>query len=213
MKILITGFDSFGGEKMNPSYESVKKLPDKILGWEVVKIEIPTVINKSMDKIVNNIKKIKPDVVICVGQAGGRSCITPEKIAININDFAIKDNEGNKVVGEKIQQEGDDGYFSTLPVNKIVEDLRKKGIPSDISYTAGTFVCNDVFYNLMYYVKNNKLNIRCGFIHIPFVFEQVVDKKNTSAMTLEMITRGLDSVIKTVIQNEKDIKSNLGTIC
>lgn len=141
MKILITGFDPFGGESINPALEAVKKLPDTILGQEIIKIEIPTVFRKSLEKIEENIQKHNPDVVISVGQAGGRFGVTPERVAINIDDARIKDNEGNQPIDISIYEDGENAYFSNLPIKAMVKEMNDNGIPASVSNTAGTFVC------------------------------------------------------------------------
>ncbi len=119
MKILVTGFDPFGGEKINPAIESVKKLPDKILGAEIIKLEIPTVIGKSVDKIREKIKEVNPDVVLSIGQAGGRPDITVERVGINCDDCRIKDNEGNQPIDEKVVEDGPAAYFATVPIKAM----------------------------------------------------------------------------------------------
>ena len=150
MKILVTGFDPFGGEKINPAIESVKRLPDIIAGAEIIKLEIPTVAKKSLQKIDETIEKYNPDVILSIGQAGGRFDITVERVGINIDDFRIADNEGNQIIDEPVFPDGDSAYFSNLPVKSMVENIRKQNIPASVSYTAGTFVCNYVLYGVRY---------------------------------------------------------------
>ena len=133
MKILLTGFDKFGKDSVNPSIEAVKKLPDKIEGAIIIKKEIPTVYKKSVDILLRTIEKEKVDVVLNVGQAGGREGISIEKVGININDFRIPDNEGNVIIDEKIIQTGDDAYFVNIPVKAIVKNLNNNGIESNYS--------------------------------------------------------------------------------
>lgn len=196
-KILITGFEPFGGEKINPAYEVVKNL-GKIDGVELIKLEIPTVFQKASKLIFDKIEEVKPDAILSIGQAGGRTSITPEVMGINLRDARIEDNEGNKPICEIIFEDGQDGLFSTLEVRNIVENIKNAGIPAELSYTAGTFVCNDVLYSVLYYIKKNNLDIKAGFIHVPFILEQVIDKRNTPSMTLENITKGIEIAIKTI---------------
>lgn len=146
MKVLITGFDPFGGEKINPAWEAVKALPDNIDGIEVVKLQIPTVFKKSAKKLFENIDSVKPDVVICVGQAGGRYEFSVERVAINVDDGRIPDNDGYQPVDSPVFEDGENAYFSTLPIKAIVEEVKKVGIPSAVSNTAGTYVCNHIMY-------------------------------------------------------------------
>ena len=205
MKVLITGFDPFGGEKINPAWEAVRALPDNIDGIEVVKLQIPTVFKKSAKKLFENIDSVKPDVVICVGQAGGRYEFSVERVAINIDDGRIPDNDGYQPVDSFVFEDGENAYFSTLPIKAIVEEVKKVGIPSAVSNTAGTYVCNHIMYSLLYYLNKNNLNIKGGFIHVPFIPEQVVEKKNTPYMELTRITKALEISIKAIRDYEKDL--------
>lgn len=213
MKILITGFDPFGGESINPALEAVKMLPDFIENTEIIKVEIPTVFRKSLIVLEEAIKKYNPDVVISVGQASGRSTIMPERVAINIDDARIKDNEGNQPIDEAIYIDGEPAYFSNLPIKAMVEEMKNDGIPAAVSNTAGTFVCNHVMYGLLYLVNTKYKNIRAGFIHVPCVPSQVIDKVGVPSMSTIDITKGLESSIKAVIKNDKDIKFVGGAIC
>ena len=213
MKILITGFDPFGGENINPALEAVKKLPTTILNSEVIKIEIPTVFEKSLQKIEENIIKHNPDVVISVGQAGGRFGITPERVAINIDDARIKDNEGNQPIDIKIFEDGENAYFSNLPIKAMVKEMTDNGIPASVSNTAGTFVCNHVMYGVLYLIDKKYPNIKGGFIHVPYIPSQVVTKPNNPSMSIDDIAKGLELCIKAVIENSSDIKTVGGTIC
>lgn len=206
MKILVSGFDPFGGEKINPAIEAVKLLPDSIKGNEVIKIEIPTVIGKSVDKLKEKIKEVKPDVVISVGQAGGREDITVERVAINIDDCRIKDNEGNQPIDEKIAEDGPDAYLLTLPIKAIVEKIKQANIPASVSNTAGTFICNHVAYGMAHLKATEYPNMRTGFIHIPFLPEQVLNKAHTASMSLQTIVTALEKAIGAVIENDEDIK-------
>ncbi|MBS4804570.1 MAG: pyroglutamyl-peptidase I [Clostridium sp.] len=213
MKVLITGFDPFGGENINPALEAVKKLPDTILGQEIIKIEIPTVFRKSLEKIEENIEKHNPDVVISVGQAGGRFGVTPERVAINMDDARIKDNEGNQPIDISIYEDGEAAYFSNLPIKAMVKEMTDNGIPASVSNSAGTFVCNHVMYGILYLVDKKYPNIRGGFIHVPYIPSQVTTKPNTPSMSIDDIAKGLELSIKAIIENSSDIKTVGGTIC
>ncbi|MGG7059330.1 pyroglutamyl-peptidase I [Clostridium nigeriense] len=213
MKILITGFDPFGGESINPALEAVKKLPDTILGQDVIKIEIPTVFRKSLEKIEENIQKHNPDVVISIGQAGGRFGVTPERVAINMDDARIKDNEGNQPIDISIYEDGENAYFSNLPIKAMVKEMNDNGIPASVSNTAGTFVCNHVMYGILYLIDKKYPNIRGGFIHVPYIPSQVTTKPNMPSMSIDDIAKGLELSIKAIIENSSDIKTIGGTIC
>ena len=212
MKVLVTGFQPFGTDTMNPAYEAVKLLPDTIAGAEIVKLEIPTVFSKSGPAVEAGIKEHNPDVVINVGQAGGRSCVTVEKVAVNLAEARIPDNDGEQPMDEPLQADGDTGYFATVPVKAMVQNVREHGIPCHISYSAGTYVCNAVMYNVLYMVQKRYPNIRAGFIHVPYASEQVVDKPNGMAsMSLETIAKSLEYCIEAAVNHEEDIKEVMGT--
>ncbi len=212
MKVLITGFDPFGGETINPAYEAVKRLPDQIDGHDIIKLEVPTVFNASVEAVQQAIDAHAPDIVICVGQSGGKSAITPEVVAINLEEARIPDNAGNQPSGKKIAEDGDTAYFATLPVKAMVKAMLEAGIPAQLSYSAGTYVCNHLFYGVMHHIASNKLDIRGGFIHIPYMFEQVLDKAGTAAMPLDMMTKALLITIEACIENDEDIFYQAGEI-
>ena len=211
MKVLVTGFDPFGGESVNPAYEAVKLLPDTIAGADIVKVEIPTVFSKSAAAVDKAIQEHNPDIVINVGQAGGRSCVTPEFVAINRADARIPDNAGEQPCDAKLQEEGAPAYYATIPVKAMVQNVRDHGIPCHVSYTAGTYVCNAVMYNVLHMAATKYTNIKAGFIHVPFAAQQVVSKPNgTPFMSLEMIAKTLELCIETAVTCEEDIRVSMG---
>lgn len=208
MKILVTGFDPFGGEKINPALESVKLLPETIDGAEVRWVEIPTVFHKSAKVLEEAMIDFQPDVVLCIGQAGGRTGLTPERVAINEDDARIPDNEGNQPIDVPIRKDGPSAYFTSLPIKAMVEAIHKAGLPASVSNSAGTFVCNHLMYQVLYLVDKKFPSVKAGFMHIPFMMEQVVDKPNMAAMSLQDISRGIAAAITAIIayQDKEDIK-------
>ena len=200
MKILVTGFDPFGGEKINPAIEAVKLLPNTIKGAEIEKLEIPTVFHKSADVVREKMNEFKPDVVLNIGQAGGRMGLTPERVAINQDDARIPDNEGNQPIDLAIQEDGQPAYFSKLPIKAMVEAMKNVGIPASVSNTAGTFVCNHIMYQTLYLVDKEFPEVKAGFMHIPFMTEQVLDKPNQPAMSLTDMARGIEAAIKAIVE-------------
>lgn len=205
MKILVTGFDPFGGEKINPAIEAVKLLPNTIKGAEIEKLEIPTVFHKSADVVREKMNEFKPDVVLNIGQAGGRMGLTPERVAINQDDARIPDNEGNQPIDLAIQEDGQPAYFSKLPIKAMVEAMKNAGIPASVSNTAGTFVCNHIMYQTLYLVDKEFPEAKAGFMHIPFMTEQVLDKPNQPAMSLTDMARGIEAAIEAIVEyNDKD---------
>lgn len=198
MKILLTAFTPFDGESINPALEALKLLPDKIGKLEVLKLEIPTVFGKSARLALEAIEQEKPDYVLSIGQAGGRAEITPERIAINIDDARIPDNEGNQPVDWPIVPDGGNAYFSNLPIKAMVEAMKKEEIPASVSNSAGTYVCNHLMYSVLYYIQINALPIKAGFIHVPYIPEQTVEKKDKPSLALSEIVRGLKASIEAI---------------
>ena len=214
MKILLTGFDPFGGESINPSWEVVRRIPEKIKDAEIKKIQIPTVFKKSFEVLKNEIDSFNPDVVICVGQAGGRQGITPERIAINVDDARIADNENNQPIDFPIQNDGESAYFSTLPIKAMVDKMTASGFLASVSNTAGTFVCNHIMYQVLYYASKSHPSLKAGFIHVPFLPEQVKEKNQYPSMKLEEMIEALTLCVETVIdyQDKEDLKTIGGAI-
>ena len=209
-KLLLTAFTPFDGERINPALEAVKLVKDKIGNLEIVKLEVPTVFGKSIETVREAIEREKPDFVLSVGQAGGRAEITPERVAINLDDARIPDNEGNQPIDEPIFPDGENAYFSTLPVKAMVEAIRKEGLPSSLSNSAGTYVCNHLMYGVLYYL-DKRPSMKAGFIHVPYIPEQVKDKKEMPALPLSDIVRGLEAAIRAVEEHESDLKKAFGS--
>ena len=214
MKILVTGFDAFNGEKINPASLILEKLADDIEGHEIEKLLLPTAFYEVADLIERKIEEYRPDIIISLGQAGGRSEITVERVAINIADSSIADNRGMMPIDEKIRSDGENVYFSTLPIKAIVESLREEKIPAAVSNTAGTFVCNYVMYTDLYLAEKYE-NISAGFVHVPFLPAQVLDKRGVSSMSLENMVVAVEIIIKTSIayKDKVDIEKAEGRIC
>ena len=212
MKLLLTAFDPFGGDTINPALEAVKLVADKIGRFDIVKLEVPTVFRKSIDTVAKAIEEEKPDVVLCIGQAGGRFEITPERVAINVDDARIKDNEGNQPIDIKIFEDGENAYFTTLPIKAMVEAIREANLPAAVSNTAGTFVCNHLMYGVLYTLAKKYPHIKGGFTHVPFIPAQVARRTPVAPyMALEDIKRGLEAAIDAIDKNfDADINVNGG---
>lgn len=187
-KLLITGFDPFGGETINPSWEAVKLLPEFVGEYEVHKMEIPTIFGLAAKTVLDKAAEVRPDVILCVGQAGGRSGVTPERIGINIRSARIPDNAGNQPVEQTIVPDGPDGIFSTVPVAKMAQAIQDAGLLGAVSNTAGAFVCNDTLYLLLHHYAGT--DVRVGFIHVPYLPQQ-----GTPNMPLEQIVQALTAAI------------------
>lgn len=173
-KLLITGFDPFGGESINPAWEAVRLLPDVIRDFKLIKLEIPTVFGAAAQVVIDKAEEIHPDAIISVGQAGGRAAVTPEMVGINLRYASIPDNMGALPCDIPIAEGGPAAYFSTLPVRAMAKAICDAGLPGAVSYSAGSFVCNDVLYSLLHCFDGTA--VRAGFIHVPFLPEQTADK-------------------------------------
>ncbi|HEL2401515.1 TPA: pyroglutamyl-peptidase I [Streptococcus suis] len=209
MKILVTGFDPFGGEAINPALETIKSLAPTIAGAEIIIVEVPTVFDKAARVLEEKMAEYQPDVVLCIGQAGGRVDLTPERVAINQDDARIPDNEGQQPIDRTIRPDGPAAYFSTLPIKAMVEAIRSTGIPASVSNTAGTFVCNHLMYQALYLAEKQFPKTKTGFLHIPYLPEQVLDKPGVPSMSLEVIVKGIEAAISAIVAyaDKEDIKT------
>ncbi|MYV16214.1 pyroglutamyl-peptidase I [Furfurilactobacillus milii] len=214
MKILVTGFDPFGTDKINPAIEAVKQLPAQIAGADIVKLEIPTVFDRCATVVRNAIEHEHPDYVLNIGQAGGRAAITPERVAINFDDGRIADNEGFQPINRTIQDDGATAYFTQLPVKAMARAIRKAGVPSAVSTTAGTYVCNHIMYQVQYMRDKQFPTLKAGFMHIPFLPEQVVNRPSVPSLSLADDVRGITAAIEAMVayDGQADIESIEGTI-
>lgn len=188
-KLLITGFDPFGGETINPAWEAVKLLPAQIGSFTLTKLQIPTLFDKGAQMVLDAAREIQPDVILCIGQAGGRSAVTPERIAVNIRDAKITDNGGCQPQGEFVIPAGPAAYFATADVMAMVRAAVSGGYSAVVSNSAGAFVCNDVFYTLLHQYAQS--DTRVGFIHVPWLPQQ-----GTPNLPLEQIVATLTAMIE-----------------
>ena len=193
-RLLITGFDPFGGATVNPSWMAVERLPDQIDECVLCKLQIPTVFGKAAAAVLEIARQFSPDTILCIGQAGGRAAVTPERIGVNIRDARIPDNAGNQPRGEFVDSSGPAAYFSTLPVEAMAQAIRDAGVDATVSNSAGAFVCNDVLYSLLHHYDGTA--VRVGFVHVPYLPEQ-----GAPSMELAQIVRALEAAI-TLITKE-----------
>ena len=214
MKILVTGFDPFGEDKINPAIEAVKRLDNEIAGAKIVKLEIPTVFGDCADVVHEAILKEKPDYVLNIGQAGGRFALTPERVAINFDDGRIADNKGYQPIASPIHEDGQNAYFTQLPVKAMARAIREAGLPSSVSTTAGTFVCNHIMYQVQYMIDKEFPDLKAGFMHIPYLPEQVVAKPETPSLSLADDVKGITAAIGAIVKmdGKKDLQSIEGHI-
>ncbi|MDP9801035.1 pyroglutamyl-peptidase [Arcanobacterium wilhelmae] len=241
MKILITGFDPFDGEPINPAWEAVRRLPAEISGARIITAQVPTVFGEAIERTRELIAFHRPSAVVNVGQAGGRTAITVERVAINIDDARIPDNAGHSPIDQPVIPGGPAAYFSTLPVKAMVAVIRAAGLPAALSNTAGTFVCNHLMYGTLALaadvgaqlapnapdagarlastgaagaaaqpaptdVAPETAGIRAGFIHVPFLPEQVTDRPGTFSLPLADIVAGLTAAVEAIATTPTDLR-------
>lgn len=201
--VLVTGFEAFGGETMNPSAQIAEALDGRLIaGRRVVGAVLPCVFGASVVELKRQLRAVQPELVICVGQAGGRAEITPERVAINVDDARIADNAGAQPVDVPVVRGGPAAYWSTLPIKAIVAALRARGIPASVSQTAGTFVCNHVFYGLMRALARRK-GVRGGFVHVPFLPEQA--GKGQASLPRETMIAAVALTVEVALARRRDV--------
>jgi pyroglutamyl-peptidase len=200
--VLVTGFTPFGGEATNPSWEIAKALPKTIGGYQVETLRVPTEFGKSIALAAKAIDKLKPDIVLCLGQAGGRACMSVERVAINVDDAVIADNAAQQPIDEAIAPGAPAAYFSTLPIKAIVAAMNKADIPAAVSNTAGTFVCNHLLYGVLHHIAQQKMETRAGFMHVPFLPAQAVGR-GAASMSLASMIDGTKVAIMAAIKYQR----------
>jgi pyroglutamyl-peptidase len=205
--VLMTAFEPFGGESINPSWEAVRALEGKQIGDAIVVTrQLPVVFSEVLDVLYRALEEVKPDAIISVGQAGGRSDISVERIGINVDDARIADNAGQQPVDESIAPDGPAAYFSRLPIKAIVAALQEAGIPASVSQTAGTFTCNHVMYGLLHWLHSQDNPARGGFIHIPYLPQQAAQHPGAPSMALVNVIQALEIAVSVTLQTQQDLK-------
>lgn len=199
MKILITGFEPFGGETINPSWEAAAGLPEQIGKALLIKAQLPVSFIGAGEKLAALYAAEKPKIILCIGQAGGRSAISIERTAINLMDSETPDNTGFCPREQRIVEGGPDGLFAQLPVRALKEKLCGAGIPAEVSLSAGTYVCNALMYRMLTLLKEGEQG---GFIHLPFLPEQAAAKPRYPSMTLAMMRQGLTMILEELVRSD-----------
>jgi len=210
--VLVTGFDSFGGETMNPSWEICNRLPREIAGMRVETCRVPCEFRRAIEVVAEAIERHRPSLVLSLGLAGGRSRLGVERVAINIDDARIPDNSGAQPVDEAIASNGPPAYFATVPVKAMARAIRAAGIPAEVSNSAGTYVCNHVMYGVLHFLAASGTKARAGFIHVPYAESQVLDKRDMPAMSIESMTNGIRAAVAAAIENRHDIGVTEGAL-
>ncbi|MFI2241968.1 pyroglutamyl-peptidase I [Streptomyces chrestomyceticus] len=206
-RILLTGFEPFDGESSNPSWEAVRAAAaEPPAGLEMTAVELPCVYGRSRTALREAVAAHDPDIVLCVGQAGGRPDLTVERVAVNIDDARIPDVSGAQPIDEPIVPGGPAAYFAALPVKACVAAVREAGVPASVSNTAGTFVCNHVFYDLMHLIATERPALRGGFVHVPYAPGQVAGRSLPS-LAVSAVAEGLRVIAATAARTNTDIKA------
>ena len=212
-RLLITGFDPFGGQSVNPAWEAVSRLPARVGDCVVHALQVPTVFGLAAQRVIEEAQALRPDVILCVGQAGGTPAVRVERVAINLADARIPDNDGAQPLDEPLRADGDAAYFSTLPVRAMVQAVRAAGLPCSVSYTAGTYVCNAALYNALYLATKRFPGLRAGFVHVPYLPAQVADKDAlTPCMPLPAIVQSLTAALQAAIAGVEISDPAAGTL-
>ena len=211
--LLLTGFDPFGGEQLNPSWEICRALDGKVLGGlRVVACKVPCEFRHAIEVVAEAIRKHEPAVVLSLGQAGGRAHMSVERVAINVDDARIADNGGERPVDEAIAPDGPAAYFATVPVKAMSAAMRAASVPAAVSNSAGTYVCNHLMYGVLHFLAAGRIDARAGFIHVPYAEEQVLDKPAMPALALATMVRGVEAAIVAAATHATDIKASEGTL-
>jgi pyroglutamyl-peptidase len=203
--MMVTAFEAFDGQTINPSLEAARAISRvEFPGASISVVELPVERFRAIEIALENLRSLRPQAVIMLGEAGGRFRITPERVAINIDDFRIPDNAGNQPAGEPIIEGGPVGYFSTLPIRAITDSLLKARIPAAISNSAGAYLCNRLFFSVMHFIASERLAARAGFIHVPYLHEQAMSKRpDVPSLSRETIIEGIRLAIEATLEQSQ----------
>jgi pyroglutamyl-peptidase len=212
MKALVTGFEPFGGDGVNPSLEALRLLPSRLGALEIATAALPVVFGEALLALRKAIAAATPDLVLCVGLAGGRAELSLERVAINVDDARIPDNAGNRPIDLPVAAGAPAAYFATLPIKAAVAAMREAGLPAAVSNTAGTFLCNHVFFGLMHEAATAGDRFRGGFLHVPYLPSQAARQPATPSMALEQIVEGIEIILATAAARIEDLVVSEGAI-
>jgi len=210
--VLVTGFEPFGGEARNPSWEVCERLAASIAGLRVEILRVPCEFRGSIEGVVEAIERLRPALVVCLGLAPGRTHMGVERVAINVDDARIADNAGAQPIDERIAAHGPSAYFATLPVKAMVAAMRAAGVPAEVSNSAGTYVCNHLMYGVLHFLAAGGGGARAGFIHVPHADEHVADRPGTPSMALATMAKGVEAAIAAAQAQARDIPLAAGRL-
>lgn len=210
--VLVTGFEPFGGEKVNPSWDICKQLGAEIAGMRVETCRVPCEFHRSIEVVAEAIERHHPLLVICLGQAGGRTRLGVERVAINVDDARIPDTRGAQPVDAMIAANGPPAYFASVPIKAMAAAMRAAGAPTEVSNSAGTYVCNHLMYGVLHYLAASGHRARAGFIHVPYSEEQALDRREEPCMAVATMVQGVRAAIAAAREYRHDIKIAEGTL-
>jgi pyroglutamyl-peptidase len=212
MKALVTGFEPFGGDRVNPSFEALARLPRRLGALDIATAALPVAYSGALPALKKAIAASAPDIVLCTGLAGGRAELSLERVAINIDDARIPDNDGNQPIDRPVIDSGPAAYFATLPIKAATAALREAGLPAAVSNSAGTFLCNHVFYGLMHEAALSGVRFRGGFLHVPYLPGQSVRVPGAPSMALEQIVEGIEIILSVAATRIDDLAVSEGAL-
>lgn len=212
MKILLTAFEPFDGATINPAQEALHLVPERIGDAEIARMEVPVVFGESVRVVAEAVDRLRPDAVLCIGQAGGRAALTMERVAINVDDASIPDNAGNQPVDAPVVPGAPAAYFATLPIKAITARIREAGVPAAVSNSAGTFVCNHLMYGVLHHLAEHHPRVRSGFMHVPFAPAQTLARPAPS-MSVTDIARGIEAAARAIADTAEDVPVAEGATC
>jgi len=220
--VLVTGFEPFAGERLNPSWEVCNRLSRSIGGMRVRACRVPCEFHRAIEVVTQAIERYRPAMVVSLGQAGGRAHLSVERVAINVDDARVNDNAGSAPIDEAIAPDGPPAYFATLPIKAMVAAMRSAGVPAEVSNTAGTYVCNHLMYGVLHFIAQRapsplgegrgEGHARAGFIHVPYAEEQVLDKPAIAGMAIATMARGVEAAIAAAAQCRSDLEVGGGAL-
>lgn len=220
MTVLISGYGPFGSNPINPAWETARHLDGKIInGVEIKAVQLPVNVINNVKILKSSIETFNPSIILGLGVAPGRSILTLERFGVNLLDLPLPDEANNHPIGEPIVPDGPEAYQSTIPIKAIVMNMRKEGIPSAVSYSGGTHGCNQVLYWMLHYINTKQLRAKTGFIHLPYLPEQVANMNEDAinmyqpSMSLDLMVKGLEIAIHTSLEKKKDIERGYGLMC
>ncbi|HTQ32908.1 MAG TPA: pyroglutamyl-peptidase I [Stellaceae bacterium] len=212
MKALVTGFEPFDGDRINPSFEALQRLPARLGALEIATRALPVVYGAALSALRAAIADAGPDIVLSVGLAGGRCELSLERVAINIDDARLPDNAGNQPIDRPVVAGAPAAYFATLPIKAAVAALREAGVPAAVSNSAGTFLCNHIFYGLMHEAAVSGNRFRGGFLHVPYLPSQAASVPGAPSMALEQIVEGIEIILQVTAARSDDLLVTEGAL-